>query len=514
MNTSLLKTVGLLAMVLAMLITLVPLPTAAAPLLQDEALAEFGAYIEKNRELYNVPGVAVLVVQGNEVVFAQGFGVKEAGGADPVTPDTIFSIGSLTKTMTSMMTATLVDEGLIAWDTPVIEVMPQFRLSDPDATGKITLRHLFSHTTGLPNVDLLLFVAGLSPEELVEFLKDVPLNSQPGESYMYQNQAYAIGGYVSAMAAGGDYGDNLLSTYIDLMQRRVFDPIGMPTATFSAAEAEASPNHAAPHYITLNGTLAQTGFDTTPDHYWDIGGSASAYGIRASAMDVGRFLMTMLAEGVAPDGTRVVSGENLAETWAQHIELNVDSEPFLEGAGSALGWRLEKYQGISVVTKVGGIGGFSTQMTFIPDADTGIVVLTNTDSIGLILSRNVQYRLVEMLYGLEPKLEEFIEAELEQLSGLSDGYAQLLPVDFDSVAPYLGKYKSLAGHPYRIEWRDGSLWWGQGSFDNAQLLASPNGGYVAISPKVAFFLPLQFVEGEDGRITMIIGGKIEAPKID
>ena len=78
------------------------------------------------------------------------------------------------------------------------------------------------------------------------------------------------------------------------MQRRVFDPIGMSTATFSAAEAEASPNHATPHYITLNGTLAQTGFDVTPTHYWDIGGSASAYGIRASAMDVGRFLMTML----------------------------------------------------------------------------------------------------------------------------------------------------------------------------------------------------------------------------
>ena len=66
------------------------------------------------------------------------------------------------------------------------------------------------------------------------------------------------------MAAGGGYGDNLLDTYIDLMQRRVFDPIGMSTATFSAEEAEASPNHATPHYITLNGTLAQTGFDIRP----------------------------------------------------------------------------------------------------------------------------------------------------------------------------------------------------------------------------------------------------------
>lgn len=512
MNTSVLKMGGLMAMVIVLLVTSAPLPTAAAPLTLNESLAEFRAYIEKNRVMYNVPGVAVVVVQGNEVVFAEGFGVKEAGGTDPVTPDTVFSVGSLTKTMTSMMTATLVDEGMIGWGTPVVDVMPQFRLSDAVATRKITLEHMFAHTTGLPNIDLILFVAGLSPEDLVEYLRNVPLNSQPGERYTYQNQAYAIGGYVAAMAAGGEYGDNLLDTYIDLMQRRVFDPIGMSTATFSAADAEAAPNHATPHYITLNGKLAEKGFDVTPTHYLDIAGSASAYGVRSSAMDVGRFLMTMLAKGVAPDGTRVVSGENLAETWTRQIE--VPAEPYLEGAGSAMGWRLEEYQGITVVTKPGGIGGFSTQMAFVPEADTGIVVLTNLDTMGLFLGNIVQYRLVEMLYGLEPKAEDFAEVQLEQLSGFSDGYAQLRPVDPDSVTPYLGKYESLAGHPYSIEWRDGRLWWGQGSLDNAQLLVSPKGGYVAISPKVAFFLPLEFVEGESGSITMVIGGEIEAPKIE
>jgi CubicO group peptidase (beta-lactamase class C family) len=508
MNTSVLRVAGFLALA----VSFVPQPTVAAPLAQNEWFAEFGAYIEKNREMYNVPGVAVVVVQGDEVVYAQGFGVKEAGGTDPVTPDTLFSVGSLTKAMTSMMTATLVDEGLIDWGTPVADVMPQFQLSAADATGKITLKHLFAHTTGLPNIDLMLFVAGLSPEGLVEFLGSVPLNSQPGESYTYQNQAYAIGGYVAAMAAGGEYGANLLATYIDLMQRRVFDPIGMSTATFSAAEAEAAPNHATPHYISLNGTLAQTGFDVATTRYLDIGGSASAYGLRASAMDVGRFLMIMLGKGVAPDGTRIVSSANLAETWTRQIE--VTAEPYLDSASSTMGWRLEEYQGITVVTKPGGIGGFSTQMAFVPDADTGIVVFTNLDTMGLFLANNVQYRLVEMLYGLEPKVEEFAEAQLEQLSGFSDSYAQLLPVDPDSVVPYLGKYESLAGHPYSVEWRDGKLWWGQGSLDSAQLLASPKGGFVAISPKVAFFLPLDFVEGEDGSITMVIGGEIEAPRIE
>ncbi len=561
--------------------------------LTDEGLAEFATYIEENRELYRVPGTAVVVVQGGEVVFAQGFGVKEAGGTDPVTPDTLFTIGSLTKAMTSMMTTTLVDEELVSWDTPVVEVMPQLQLSDADAVGQITLRHLFAHTTGLPNTDLALLFAGLPPEGFVEFLKNVPLNSRPGESRTYHNQAYSIGGYVAAMVAGGRYGDNLLETYLDLMQTRVFDPIGMSTATLSVEEAEASPNHATPHYITLNATLAQTGFDIAPTHYWDVGATAPAGGVRASAMDVGRFLRTMLAEGVAPDGTRVVSDENLAETWTQQIEINaepflegagyalgwnladyqgviapthywdvgatapaggvrasamdvgrflrtmlaegvapdgtrvvsdenlaetwtqqieINAEPFLEGAGYALGWNLADYQGVTVVTHQGGIGGFSASMAFVPDASTGIVILNNVDTLGSALGRNVQYRLVEMLFGLEPKVEEFAKAELEQIAGLSDLYAQLLPVDRESVAPYLGEYESV-GNPYSIEWRDGGLWLSWGPLDIGQLLASPDEGYVGISPGELFFMLFQFEEDEDGGITLVIAEEIEARKL-
>ena len=478
--------------------------------LTAEALAQFAAYIEDTRGSFNVPGMAVVVVQGGDVAFAQGFGVREAGGEDPITPDTMFSIGSTTKAMTAMMAATLVDEELITWDTPVVDVMPQFQLSDADATGKITLRHLFAHTTGLPNTDLALFFAGLPPEGIVEFFKDVPLNTQPGESRTYQNEAFAVGGYVAAMAAGGRYGDDLLETYVDLMQRRVFDPIGMSTATFSIAETEANPNHATPHYTTLNGTLAQTGFDVTPTHFWDTGSLAPAGEVRASAIDVGRFLITMLSGGVGPDGARVVSSESLAETWTQQIEMSPD--PWLESVDSTPGWTLADYQGITVVTKDGNLGGFVAYMAFIPGADTGIAVLSNLDLP--IPALSVQWRLVEMLYELEPKVEETFESGLAQfLEGVSDAFGQMLPVDRESVSRYLGEYESL-GIPYTIEWRDGGLWFGQGMLDNVRLLGSPDGGYVAISSSDAHFMPIQFAEGDDGSISLLIAGEIQSPKLD
>jgi CubicO group peptidase (beta-lactamase class C family) len=99
-------------------------------------------------------------------------------------------------------------------------------------------------------------------------LADVPLTAPPGESYAYQNEIYAVGGYTAAMAAGAEYGEDLFSTYADLMQERVFDPLGITSATFSAQEAAASPNHATPHFMSLNATLAETGFNVTPTHYW------------------------------------------------------------------------------------------------------------------------------------------------------------------------------------------------------------------------------------------------------
>ena len=481
--------------------------------LTDELLSELEVYIEETRQLYHIPGTVVVIVQGGEVVYAEGFGVKEIGSDDPITPDTVFTIGSLGKAMTSMMVASLVDESLIGWDTPIVEVMPQFRLSDEHATQQITLRHAFAHTTGLPNTDLDLIFSGLPPESLVEYLANVPLDAAPGESRTYQNEMYATGAYAGAMAAGAEYGENLLESYTGLMQERVFDPIGMSSTTFSVAEAEASPNHATPHYITLNATLAETGFDVTPTHYMEVGAHAPAGTVRSSALDVGRFLMTMLAGGVAPDGTRVVSTENLVETWTEQIELTpAPFEQFLDGAGSGLGWRTVSYQGVPMVIHNGGLGGFTSQMAFIPDADTGIVVLSNLD-LATSHNRYVQYRLVELLYGLAPIVADLPKAEVEQIGGLSALYTQLAPVDPETVAPYLGEYEAL-GNPWTVELREGRLWLTQGPFDYLQLLGSPEGGYIAIAGGELLLMPFQFVEGDDGRITLVIAGAFEVPKLD
>jgi len=207
--------------------------------LTDDLLAEFEAYIVDAMERFNIPGAAVAVVQEDEIVYANGFGVRELGKDDSVTPETLMMIGSITKSMTTMLMATLVDDGLMDWETPVVEVMPTFALADPELTQKITVRNLVCACTGVPRRDFefLLNYDELSAEDIVESLATFELFTDFGEAFQYSNQMVATGGYVAAAAAGAEYG-SLYNGYVQAVQERVFAPIGMTSTTLSFDEVQ------------------------------------------------------------------------------------------------------------------------------------------------------------------------------------------------------------------------------------------------------------------------------------
>ncbi|MDX1644557.1 MAG: serine hydrolase domain-containing protein, partial [Thermoanaerobaculia bacterium] len=119
------------------------------------ALEGFGAAIEQALADFNAPGAALAVVAGGETVWAEGFGHRDLEAEKPMTPDTLFAIGSTTKAMTSTLLGMLVDEGKLAWDEPLREVLPTFELADPMISARVTPRDLVTHRTGLPRHDLL-----------------------------------------------------------------------------------------------------------------------------------------------------------------------------------------------------------------------------------------------------------------------------------------------------------------------------------------------------------------------
>jgi CubicO group peptidase (beta-lactamase class C family) len=179
--------------------TPLPVPTTApaadltgvSPLpLTGERRAAFETYAADAIDRLGVPGASIAVVQGREVVYARGFGVRELGGTDPVTPDTLMMIGSVTKSMTSTMAATVVDDGWLSWDTPVVDLLPGFAVADPELTPRLTVADAFCACTGLARRDteLILNFNDLTPDRLIDQVADLPLTAPYGEQFQYSNQ--------------------------------------------------------------------------------------------------------------------------------------------------------------------------------------------------------------------------------------------------------------------------------------------------------------------------------------
>ncbi len=452
--------------------------------LTAEKLAQFEAFIESTRQYFGIPGAAVVVVQGNEIIFAKGFGVRQLGQPDPVTPETIFAVGSTTKAMTSLLLATLVDEGKLSWDQPVTQIWPDFKLSDPAVTPQIKVRNMLNMTSGAPRVDLAWSGAGLTAEQTLASLADLPLVTPLDTAYHYNNQMVASGGYLGALAAGGQFG-NLQQAYIDLLKTRVFDPIGMSTASVGVEAIQAQPNHATPHDYTLSGEVVPTHFHGDP-------GITPAGAVNASALDMARFVMTQLGQGVAPGGNRVVSAENLAETWRPQAKVTKE-------LSYGMGWFIEDYKGVKIIWHDGDVLGSKALMAFIPEANLGLVVLTNR-LISTGFSYGVRYHLVDMLYGLEFEKEALFAANWEKfLEAIAKLRAKLTPtVDPATVAPYLGQYTGN----WRVELRDGNTLWAVRGPYEWRLLKDEKEGEFMINNGFGIATPLKFALNDAGIMTM------------
>jgi len=475
----------------------------------NDMLETFEATLADAMDAFPVPGMAVAIVQGDTIVYAQGFGLRNRDGAVPVTPETLFRVGSDTKPMTALLLATLVDDGQLEWDQPVSAIWPDLDMPTAELTEAVRVRDLLSMRTGLGADPMLALYAGdRTPADTLELLATLPVVAEPGEAYHYNNQVYAATGYIGALATGAEMGE-LQEAYRTLMQERVFTPIGMTSATLENDMELTSSNYAVPYAPhLLEGVVVA--------NMRDIGGDLPAGGVAASVTDMARFLLTMLNEGVAPDGTRVVSAETLAELWEPQISIpGAGAEhPLIATASYGMGWAVyELANGVRMIGHNGAIDGYSATMAFIPEADVGIVALNNASvDFGGDLNGLARDLLVSLLYDLEPAVVErytsTLAAEQEQYGLLAD---QVQPVDPDAVAPYVGQY----AQGWRIELRppegdtatEPTLWLTR-DVRAWQLMALPT-DYIIIGGPL-FTMPVGFA-AEDGSIRLLLGVTPEGP---
>lgn len=436
---------------------------AARPKLQplnEEMLTEFEAYVEAKRARYDIPGAVVVLVSGREVIYAQGFGARELGQSEPVTPETIFPVGSTTKSLNTTMIARLIDQGYLTWDQAVVEIWPDFALADPTQTRQLRLRDLLNMGSGVSRRDLAWSGAELTAEELLDSLAELPVDDRIGQRYHYNNQMVAAGGYLAIMATGGEYG-HLEQAYAAQLQTQLFDPSGMNSATTNLAEVLANPNRATPHDLDLYGQVM-------PTHYHEDRSILPAGGVYANALDLGKFLQLHLNEGITADGRRIVSALNIRETQRPQTYIS----PTLS---YGLGWFIEDFRGVDLVWHDGDVFGIKALIGIIPEAGIGVVILSNR-IVSLVFNWSVMQRLVELLYDLPPQAEEVYD---NMWAGFEANSANILAiglsptVDPTAVAPFVGPYQ--AG--WRIELRGDRLYASRGPYE-WQLLQAPDETFV------------------------------------
>jgi CubicO group peptidase (beta-lactamase class C family) len=418
--------------------------TGVTPLpLTGERLATFEAYVTAKLAEAGVPGAAVAVIQGGEVVFLQGFGVREIGQPEPVTADTLLRIGSVTKSFSSLLTATLVDAGRLSWDTPLVDLLPNFAVSDPALTARLTARDAFCACTGLPRRDFeFIFKAHeLTPELLIEEMAELPLTAPYGEKYQYSNQMVAAGGFAAAVADGGSPHD-LGQAYAIALREKVLNPIGMPRTTLALAEVLAEENYAVPHAADVTGTLRPIAL--LDDDTWLVPVAPSG-SLWSSASEMARYVQTELRSGINPDGRRVVSAENLERTWQPSVALQAGpgTPPDMAAfAGHyALGWVLGAYGGQRLVWHSGGTLGFTSLVSFLPEANLGVVILTNRSGTASPFTYAVQFRLLELVFDQPAAFDTMLATSLAAAAGArSDLLAHLGAIEPAAMTPYLGRY--------------------------------------------------------------------------
>ena len=320
---------------------------------------------------YQLPGLAVGVIEDGKVAYVRTAGELEAGSGKPVTADTLFKIASNSKAMTTALLARLVAAGKLDWDDPVIRHLPKLRMHDDWVTQHMLVRDLLVHNSGLREGagDLMLWPEPnlFTRADIIAGLRYLKPQISFRSGYAYDNLLYVVAGEVAA-AAGG-------APYEQLLRREVFVPLGLSSCRVGAWVRDEVGNVAQPHMRKDGHNLV---VDADAEQIPPIT-SAAAGGVRCSLND----MLVWARNWLDPDAKQLawLSVEQRRPLWTAHTPMpisqrrrDLDHSHFY---AYGFGWRLADVDGAWNVSHTGTLNGMYSVMSLLPDQRSGFVMLTN-----------------------------------------------------------------------------------------------------------------------------------------
>jgi CubicO group peptidase (beta-lactamase class C family) len=399
------------------------------PDLSQEMQAVFNDYaqtIPKMMAKHEIPGLSIAVVDRNGILWTAGFGYTDYDQKKPVTPETIFSIQSMSKTFTATAVMFAVQDGLVELDTPITKYLPDFTVNsryEDDPQDKITLRHLLSHTAGFTHEAPIgnNFDARFpSFEDHVKSISDTWLRYRVGERSSYSNLGIDLAAYILQVKSGKSFAQYIKAT--------VFDPLDMPNSSVDMEFIRRHPNRAIGHQLHIK---------KVPLEIAMIG----AGGVYTNANELAKFIQFHINQGTV-SGQTVLDADILYKMYP----------PLPSNKGGGLGIGISEKDGLYILGHGGGGYGFLTTMGWLPEYGFGVLVLTNStnhDNQHSKLGESVIYKLingkiVEKKFAFNIPPSKLVNTE----KGENAGYQRPHPDDF---TPYQSAWKKYIG-TYRYIW--------------------------------------------------------------
>ncbi|MBK6458797.1 MAG: serine hydrolase [Gemmatimonadetes bacterium] len=331
--------------------------------------ADFDATVARAMATFKVPGLAVAVVKNDSVIFAKGYGVRALGAPEPVTPHSLFAVGSTSKAFTVAVLQQLEQEGKLRLDDPATQYLPSLQLYDPYVTRELTVRDLVTHRSGLPTANAVWYGTPYSREEILRRLRYRKPSASFRSTWQYQNEMFLAAGQVIAAVDG--------RSWDDAVKARLFTPLGMRASGTSVRELATMPDVAQPH-LERDGTVRRI-------PYRNIDNIAPAGSINSSVHDMAQWIRFQLAKGKW-DGRQLLN--EAAFDDARRPYMAMPSSPFSEltapGAqlvSYGMAWMLYGWNGRTIVEHSGGIDGMTAEVALVPEERLGLVILANLSTV-------------------------------------------------------------------------------------------------------------------------------------
>jgi CubicO group peptidase (beta-lactamase class C family) len=338
--------------------------TLSSAVTAQEPYPGLDAYVAKALQTLKVPGAAVAIVRNDSVIYAKGFGMLVKGGTTPVNAQTLFEIGSSSKAFTATLVAMMVSDGKMRYDDLYSKYLPDFRLYDPVANSQVTLRDGLAHRSGIARGELLWLDAGTSRDDVLHRVRFLKPESPFRSKWSYQNIMYLAAGEAAGKAAG--------SSWDELVQQRIFTPLGM-TSSFPTYRGLTTTNLATAHAMDHDSVITKGRFNAE--------NIAPAGSILSNAVDMAQWLRFQMNDGVV-NGKRLVSTAALKETHSPQMLMGAGAP----GGGDqtlfatyGMGWMIEDYRHELMWEHGGNTPGMTTAVGMLPEKKIGIVVLSSMD---------------------------------------------------------------------------------------------------------------------------------------